>query len=449
MYNIQKAVSRLEFAPKLKEVEITDIKRGFGVFAPKPEKHVSFAALKGALKRAGYTLASAEITVAGTLRREGSGWALVADNSAQSFAIDTAALKQTELKEGDRVEASGGWTTAGEGKDAREIVSAVSIGEPGAAPSKEKTGRAAIRLRGNLFEVALPPDAPPASPQPVAEVGAALSFSSIRTTSPGLTVYKGGAVTPRVAFIRQRLGTLEVNRQILSLNVSYTPTPRLQLETEATVSRTSFDDSVSEGAGAGFGNVILSGKYRFYRVVGEWGDRQAAARFGLELPTGSTNAPSETQLRAPAYVRQQLSPISGGLAAHMDLSYSQARGRMIFGGNVEGVLRSERTGFRTGHELRVNTDLEFVVFPLKYRRPTGEIFAILETNFVRRGAGRVEGSEVMGSRSTEFYIAPALQYVATTRVVFEGSVQLPVVRRTGPQVLRTSGGVLLGMRYLF
>jgi hypothetical protein len=40
VYNIQKAVSRLEFAPKLKEIEVTDIQKGLGVFTPKSDKPV-------------------------------------------------------------------------------------------------------------------------------------------------------------------------------------------------------------------------------------------------------------------------------------------------------------------------------------------------------------------------------------------------------------------------
>ena len=63
MYNIQKAVSRLDYAPKLKEIEITDIKKGLGVFTPKPDKPASFSALKATLKDAGYVLDGAEITV--------------------------------------------------------------------------------------------------------------------------------------------------------------------------------------------------------------------------------------------------------------------------------------------------------------------------------------------------------------------------------------------------
>jgi len=73
VFNIQKAVSRLNFAPKLNEIEITDIKNGIGVFTPKAEKPISFAALKDSLKKAGYTLASAKVTVKGELARDDAG----------------------------------------------------------------------------------------------------------------------------------------------------------------------------------------------------------------------------------------------------------------------------------------------------------------------------------------------------------------------------------------
>jgi hypothetical protein len=87
VYNIKKAVSRLDFAPKLEEIKVTDIKKGLGEFTPKPTKLASFAALKAALKRAGYTLASAEITVAGLVVRDASGWWIDNDISKQRFAL--------------------------------------------------------------------------------------------------------------------------------------------------------------------------------------------------------------------------------------------------------------------------------------------------------------------------------------------------------------------------
>jgi hypothetical protein len=223
----------------------------------------------------------------------------------------------------------------------------------------------------------------------------------------------------------------------------------LQLEAEVPISRTSFDNEKKSGSAGGLGNITLWGKYRFFRTVKTYGDRQAAARFGLELPTGKKTAPIAQAVNAPAFIRQQLTPISGGLSPHFDLSFSQAGGRFIFGGNVEAIARTEREGFRMGHELRINTDFEYVLLPRDYQKPGKELFLIFETSFVTRRHGRLNGETVSGSTSTECYLSPGLQYAADPRFVIEGSVQFPVFRNIGPQVLRTDLNLLLGVKYLF
>ena len=106
-------------------------------------------------------------------------------------------------------------------------------------------------------------------------------LAPIRVTSPGLTVYKGGAVTPRLYLIKQHLGNLEVTRQMVDVSVSYTPSPRLQLELEMPFARTAFDNESSSGSGFGLGNITAWAKYRFFRTVKTYGDRQAAFRVGL------------------------------------------------------------------------------------------------------------------------------------------------------------------------
>jgi hypothetical protein len=236
---------------------------------------------------------------------------------------------------------------------------------------------------------------------------------------------------------------------MVDVSLSYTPSPHLQLEAEVPISRTSFHDENNSGSGVGLGNITAWSKYRFFRQVKTYGDRQAAARFGLELPTGKTDAPSQTQINVPAFVRQQLTSINGGLSAHFDLAYSQAGGRIIFGGNAEAIFRTERDGFRMGHEQRFNTDLEYILLPREYKKPGGELFLILETTFVHRGTGRVDNAAVAGSKATEYYLAPGLQYAARPRFVVEGSVQFPVVRNTGPLSLQTDVNLLLGVKYLF
>jgi hypothetical protein len=147
-------------------------------------------------------------------------------------------------------------------------------------------------------------------------------------------------------------------------------------------------------------------------------------------------------------VRQQLTPINGGLSPHVDIAFSQAGGRLIFGGNAEAIFRTERDGFRMGHEQRLNTDLEYVI-PRDPQKPGGELFLILETTFVHRSNGRLDGATVTDSGATEYYLAPGLQYAAHPRFVVEGSFQFPVVRNTGALALRTDRNILIGVRYLF
>jgi hypothetical protein len=452
-------VSRLDYAPKLKEIRITDIKKGLGVFTPKSGKPISFAALKSALKKAGYTLDSAEITVSGTLVHDETGWWLVAGLSGQRFQLDGRRLEQTlsGAVSDTTVEIVGNWRTNGEGSLAKEVVTPREVKRLSTVPKatavrlKEATLDASSPFRFVLANFSMSENDPYSNDHNSSE---ALDLSSkplapIRVTSPGLTVYKGGAVTPRLYFIDQHLGNLDVSRQVFNLAVSYTPSPRVQLEVEVPVSHTSFDDGMTSGSGTGLGNITLWTKYRFFRKVKTYGDRQAALRFGLELPTGKSDAPSQEVINAPAFVRQQLTPINGGLSPHFDVSFSQAGGRFIFGGNAEAIVRSERDGFRIGHELRVNTDFEYVLLPRKYDVPGGELFLILETTFVNRGTGRLDGNAVPGSKATEYYVAPGLQYAAHPQFVIEGSVQLPVVRNTGHLVLRNDRNILLGMRYLF
>ncbi len=427
MYNIQKAVSRLDYAPKLKEIELTDIKKGLGEFTPKPDKPVSFSALKATLKSAGYVLDSADITVAGTLEKEGDVWTVIIKESGQKFVLNGPNVQNVVAgaEVGAPVEIVGEWKTVGKGAGAREVVTPAQKTQ--ASHSRRNSDEARF-IRAKF----MPGDEAP-----------------IRVTSPGLTVYKGGAITPRLYLIRQSLGSLEVNRQMIDVSVSYTPSPHIQLEAEVPISRTSFDDEATSGSGVGLGNITAWAKYRFFRQVKTYGDRQAAARFGLELPTGKKDAPTQAEINVPAFVRQQLTPINGGLSPHLDLAFSQAGGRFIFGGNAEAIFRSERDGFRVGHEQRLNTDLEYVLLPREYTKPGGELFLILETTFVHRGTGRLNSAPVAGSKATEYYLAPGLQYAAQPRFVVEGSVQFPVIRNTGPLALRTDVNVLLGVKYLF
>jgi hypothetical protein len=183
----------------LKEIEITDIEHGLAVFKPKPEQPVSFAVLQKALKQAGYKLGSAEITVAGTLARDGAAWSLVNDASGQQFALADGNLGRVleGAQAGARVEITGDWKTVGTGTATREVISPL--------PTASTTPTSSVVFSPTLFSSALTPDAStrstavslPSSDASPSSPSASLPLAPVRTTSPGLTVYKGGAFVAR------------------------------------------------------------------------------------------------------------------------------------------------------------------------------------------------------------------------------------------------------------
>lgn len=93
MYNVKAAVSRLTFAPRPKDMKVTDVKTGRFVFVPKTGKLVSREDLARAITRAGYEAEQTWIEVRGTLR---PGDRLDAAGTGQGFAL--AGTKLPELR---------------------------------------------------------------------------------------------------------------------------------------------------------------------------------------------------------------------------------------------------------------------------------------------------------------------------------------------------------------
>jgi hypothetical protein len=169
----------------------------------------------------------------------------------------------------------------------------------------------------------------------------------------------------------------------------------------------------------------------------------------MEAPTASKNVVGDPATNEAEFLRRQLLRIDGGLSTHVDAVYSRAKRRFVYGANVEGVMRREFVGVRLGNEVRLNTDLEYILLPVEYRGPTNELRLILETTYPHKGRGRSNGQVVPGSSASEYYIAPAIQFAFNPRWVIEGSYQLPVVLNTGPQLLRTDRSVMFGIRLMY
>lgn len=112
MYGIKTAVRRLDFAPKSKEMEVTDIATGRFVFRPRPDRPVSLAKLRKEIKNAGYEIAGTRIEVAGALTGDGR---LRVPDTGQVFRLEGGAGLRSKAPS---LTVTGVWTT----KDGEEVV---------------------------------------------------------------------------------------------------------------------------------------------------------------------------------------------------------------------------------------------------------------------------------------------------------------------------------------
>ena len=123
MYGIKTAVRRLEFAPKSKEMEVTDITTGRFVIRPRPDKPVSLSRLQKEIENSGYEIEGTRIEVTGTLTPEGK---LRVPDTGQVFRLEgDAELQELRSKASadGQVTVTGAWTS----KDGEEVV---RLGEP-------------------------------------------------------------------------------------------------------------------------------------------------------------------------------------------------------------------------------------------------------------------------------------------------------------------------------
>lgn len=283
----------------------------------------------------------------------------------------------------------------------------------------------------------------------------------IRANEPGTGVFIGSGLLLRTLFDRESSGTAELETWTAVAEVRHTPSTHwvvgarvpfvlnreLERPDAAVLSRT------------GLGDASVAVKHRFFREVGRWSDRHMAAEVKVKLPTGiSDPARPAAAAGLPAEVRRRLPPGTGSVDFVADLIYQEGRRRFVYGGDLALRLNTAgEDGYRVGHEVRLNLDLEYIVFPLEYRRPGDEVFVLLESTLRRKWTDRVGGRSRPTTSRTDLLAAPAVQHIVSEQLLASVSVQLPVVSDAGPSpggAPETTGfeqelNLLVEVRYAF
>jgi outer membrane putative beta-barrel porin/alpha-amylase len=270
----------------------------------------------------------------------------------------------------------------------------------------------------------------------------------LRTHSPGTGVYRGFALDGWLAVGDERGGGVDLRETVAGATLRYTPATSWSFAlTVPRVERRARVAGVGERSLAGLGDLTVTGKYRFYRRLGRWGDRQAALEAGLKLPTGESRTAVDP--RFPLSLRRALQPGSGSTDGFVDLSYQQAHGRFVQAADAGYRQNGADAGYRFGAEAHLNLDAEAIALPRTYEVPGNELFTLLEATLVRREADTYRGVPLAGTRRTELLLVPGLEYVATEQLSLGLSLALPVVSDVDREGRKSRFNVRVEARYAF
>lgn len=272
-----------------------------------------------------------------------------------------------------------------------------------------------------------------------------VSAFSIRMPSPGTGLFEGTVAVGRGVFIRKSRGSTKSTATIVPFVANYTPTTNLAFGINAPYVHKSLEGpGIGDESTEGLGDILLRGKYRFYKTVGLRRQTQAAFQFGVELPTGSTSRSVDQRLSP--ITQRNLQPGTGSYDLIFDISYLKQVNRLAAGGSLTYRHNTEDDDVKFGDQFSAKLDLEYILLPRKY--PGRELVLILEAVYLHTEENEFKGRK-LPSGGDEVFLAPGLQYIATENLLLEASFLFPVVQDTKGTTTSIDYNFLLGFRFLW
>ena len=183
--------------------------------------------------------------------------------------------------------------------------------------------------------------------------------------------------------------------------VVYGALPKLSLiAIVPTISRTverTIDGRRSSETDLGIGDITLLAKYRFYKKDAFLKSRQVALQFGLKLPTGADDSKDDQGNR----LAQPLQLGTGSVDTRFTVTFTEARNRLIFSGDVGYTFKTEANDFEFGNVFNYDMAVKFRVHPAKFGESTSfrQHFIFLELNGSIGRKAKAAGNRIR--RSTE------------------------------------------------
>ena len=197
---------------------------------------------------------------------------------------------------------------------------------------------------------------------------------------------------------------------------------------------------------SGVGDAVVQSKWIFFRDDRPGATTRIGVQGRLEIPLGSTDARLASNEVAP----RPLQVGSGTWDLESKLVFTNTERRLGLHGNVGARLNGEDDGFEAGNAFLYDVAVGFRFVPWVYGSMHDQtLVAYLELNGTASGRNRMGGTEDPDSGGHVLFLSPALQWIPTPWLLFESSVQLPLLQDLNGAQLEHDTRLQVGARYRF
>ncbi|MEX2472659.1 MAG: transporter, partial [Gemmatimonadota bacterium] len=198
---------------------------------------------------------------------------------------------------------------------------------------------------------------------------------------------------------------------------------------------------------SGVGDAFIQSKWIFYRKDRPGATTRLGIQGRLKIPFGKTDARLPSGDVAPR-------PLQVGTGSWdfepTVLFTATTPGRWGLHGQAGGRFNGRDEGFEAGDVFLYNLALGFRLLPGVYRSMSDQtLVTYLELNGEVAGRDEVGDGENPDSGGHVLFLSPGLQWVVTPWLLFEASVQVPVVQELNGAQLEHETRFQLGTRYRF
>lgn len=269
---------------------------------------------------------------------------------------------------------------------------------------------------------------------------AAVSSAQLVTENAGTT----SPATPTARLLFRASHWQLVDEMSVAAELHYGLHQKLEANISVPVVYRSFEIGNGAMTIAGLGDVRIGAKLNLTKTDGVMTSVRTAVFGSVEVPTGRSH---ETTPDDSEQLPKKLQLGSGTFDFDLGFAFTWINDRHRFALSAAGRASTSDRGVRPGAEARLDAAYWFRLLPASFETGQSglELRLVLDASFVWRWRTQGEADDSGG----RVWLSPGIQFYATTWLLFEGNIQLPLYDGPHDQYGRARIAGFVALKFLF